>query len=249
MTARPLVSIVTPTYNREAFHERVLRYVKWQTYPSIEWLVLDDSPAPSAVLRPLTDPAIRYEHSSTPLSVGAKRNRLIERARGEVILHFDDDDFYAPGYVEAMVGELLSKDVDLLNLRGWFIYDARHRFFGYWDLEVKEGLHYVCNNEGVNPIILSGANNAPLANNHLGYAAGWVYRKKVWQAAPFSDQDWNEDGLFALKAAESFKLAGTHDTRGLCLHLRHPHNVTGQCFAQFQLPEFLLPRIFPDFTP
>ena len=247
--ARPLVSIVTPTYLREAFHERILRCVRRQTYPSIEWLVLDDSPEPSAVLGRLDDPAIRYEHVTGRLSVGEKRNRLIERARGELIMHFDDDDFYAPGYVEFMAGEFAAKGADLLNLRGWFIHDARHRFFGYWNLEIKEGLHFVCNDQGVSPIILSSANNAPLADNHLGYAAGWAYRKAVWQAAPFSDRNWNEDGSFALKAQEKFRLAGTHDTQGICLHLRHPHNVTEQCFAQYQFPEFLLPRLFPDFTP
>jgi glycosyltransferase involved in cell wall biosynthesis len=247
--SHPTVSIITPTYLREDFHARILRYFKWQTYPGLEWLVLDDSPTPSAVLSPLNDPAIRYEHAATRLSVGEKRNRLIERARGELILHFDDDDFYAPGYVEFMVGELVAKDVDLLNLRGWFIYDRRHSFFGYWNLEVKEGLHYVINDEGVNPMIFNKLNNGPLTDNELGYAAGWAYRKTVWQAAPFSDRDWNEDGPFALKAREKFRLAGTHDSAGICMHLRHPSNVTQQCFAQYRFPEFLLPKIFPGFGP
>jgi hypothetical protein len=218
-----------------------------QDYPALEWLILDDSPSPSGIFENPGHPGIHYSHIGKKLTIGEKRNLLVDRASGEIIIHFDDDDFYGPGYVSFMVDSMLEKGADLLNLRGWFLYDVRHRFFGYWNLEVKDGLHYVCNDNGTSPIILSSANNAPLAINHLGYGFGWAYKKAVWQSAPFPDESWNEDGEFALVAQRKFRLDGVQDTQGVCIHVLHPSNISQQCFAQFQLPNFLLPKIFPGF--
>ena len=41
MTRRPLVSIVTPSFNQAAFLEDTIRSVADQTYPAIEHLVID----------------------------------------------------------------------------------------------------------------------------------------------------------------------------------------------------------------
>ena len=43
----PKVSIITPTFNRPDFLNLVLECVIAQTYPNIEWLILDDGPSPN----------------------------------------------------------------------------------------------------------------------------------------------------------------------------------------------------------
>lgn len=92
----PAVSIVTPTANRDNYLPALARCVMRQQV-SWEWLVLDDSPEPSRFMRDLagSDRRIRYTHLSEPMSIGAKRNRLIDMAEASVIAHFDDDDHYA----------------------------------------------------------------------------------------------------------------------------------------------------------
>lgn len=235
----PKVSIITPTHGRPEFLARAQAYVARQTFRDIEWLVLDDSEAEAETLRP--DARLRYHHSPTRMSIGAKRNRLIENASGEIIVHFDDDDFYHPSYVEMLVQRFSDTQVDLLNLRGWFVYDRRHHFFGYWDLEQVAGPHFCCGPKGVEATMFGpGA----LHNNELGWGFGYSYRRKVWETQPFQDVNWNEDGLFALAARQQFGLAGYHDRSGLCLHLLHTGN-TSTCYPQYALPAFMLEKHFP----
>ena len=238
------VSIITPTFDREKHLPQILGCIASQDYPDFEWLILDDSPAPSQVLGNIAGSNIRYEHISNRVSIGEKRNRLVEQAKGEIIVHFDDDDFYAADYVSTLVAAIQDKDAGLLNLRGWFLYDFRSRFFGYWDLNVKEGLHFECGDQAVRLTMLTKDKNGGLVHNHLGFGFGWAYRKEVWQRSHFPDKDWNEDGEFALAAAENFKLDGISDDRGICLHILHASN-TSICFPQYQLPAFMLRQYFP----
>ena len=43
----PKVSIITPTFNRPDFLNLVFECVVGQSYPNIEWLILDDGPLPN----------------------------------------------------------------------------------------------------------------------------------------------------------------------------------------------------------
>jgi glycosyltransferase involved in cell wall biosynthesis len=113
----PKVSIITPTYSRESHLSKIHRCFKSQDYPDLEWLILDDSPGPSEEFTATSDSRIRYRHISKRLSIGEKRNLLVDEAAGDIIVHFDDDDFYNLNYVSSMVGALNEKECDLLNLR------------------------------------------------------------------------------------------------------------------------------------
>jgi glycosyltransferase involved in cell wall biosynthesis/GR25 family glycosyltransferase involved in LPS biosynthesis len=241
-----LVSIVTPTFERHQFLKRALRYVRHQEYRNIEWLVLDDGQEPCKFLSELEDPRIRYEHSPQRLSIGEKRNRLIEKAQGEHIVHFDDDDYYARGYITTMLRHLHELDCDLINLRGWYAYDCRSRFFGYWDIQLKEGPHYRCDRDGVSLETIS-ADERMFSSNHLGFGFSYAFKRKVWEETKFADIDWNEDGDFSLRAQERFRLGGVHDTTGLCLHYMHQGS-TSRCYPQYHLPSFLFGQLFPQLS-
>ena len=241
----PMVSVITPTRNRDRFLKNALTYFRRQDYPNIEWLILDDSPQAAECRDELTDENIFYQHIDRKISVGEKRNLLVERARGEIIVQFDDDDYYAPNYVSTMVSALNDRGADLINLRGWFMYDVRSEFFGYWDLMRKEGLHYRCDHEGVALTMFSPENNLDFENNHLGFGFSYAFKRNVWEAVKFPTIDWNEDGEFSLEVRSKFKVDGIHDTQGICLHFLHD-NSTSCCFPQHHLQRFLCQRLFPD---
>ena len=240
------VSIITPTHGRSRFLREAAAHVRRQHYPDIEWLILDDSRAEHEACADLAGPNVFYQRVDTKLSIGKKRNRLIERAKGEFIVQFDDDDFYSPHYVTTMISSLIDSEADLINLRGWFLHDLRSQFFGYWNLEHKLGPHYRCDRDSVSLVTLTPENNQGFASNHLGFGFSYAFRKKVWESVPFPDIDFNEDGEFSLRAAERFKLAGIHDTRGICLHRLHPGS-TSRCFPQYHLPRHLLAALFPQY--
>ena len=245
------VSVITPTYNRESFHKQLLYCVRTQIFDDFEWLVLDDSPHPSKLLSNLSAPWISYSHMERSLSLGEKRNWLVQRAKGDVIIQFDDDDYYSSKYISTLYSFMDINNLDFANLRAWYLLDRRHDFLGYWDLTNKEGIHFrlAPDNVGVFRFGKPGnPDNLPAleADMHLGWGFGYAYRKHVWERSKFADKNWNEEMTISLFADKHLKSSGLIDTTGLCLHLLHPGS-TSVCFPQFHLPKYILKDKFPQF--
>ncbi len=126
--SRPFVSVVTPTYNRGRFFPALVACYKAQTYPidRMEWIVLDDGTEPVGDLfTQLTKglPNIRYIALDDKLNIGAKRNRLNDEAKGEIIVAMDDDDYYPPERVAHVVTRFqASPKIDLAGSSELFMY-------------------------------------------------------------------------------------------------------------------------------
>ncbi len=104
----PFVSVITPTYNRRRFIPYLIECYKAQTYKQnrMEWIILDDGQDKVKDLfdeASKTIPNIRYIGLDEKLTIGAKRNRLNDEARGEIIIAMDDDDYYVPDRVKHIV--------------------------------------------------------------------------------------------------------------------------------------------------
>jgi glycosyltransferase involved in cell wall biosynthesis len=238
-----LVSVITPTWNREAFLPLAHACFSAQDWPDLEWLIFDNSAEPSAYIRRTEDPRIVYIHDTLRRTIGAVRNLLVERARGSVIVHFDDDDYYAPGYISAMIQSLRRNKTDIAKLLSFYLYSHQHRWFGYWDLTVKTGTRFVVeNNSPVTCVDHPGSQG--LENVHLGFGFSYVYSRAVWERDPFPDTNQREDGVFIRQAIKRFRLTGINDVKGLALHIHHGSNAS-RLFPQFHLPTFLLLRLFP----
>jgi glycosyltransferase involved in cell wall biosynthesis len=146
----PAVSIITPTFNRPALLAAQAAIVRAQSMQDFEWLILDDSPQPCAYFADLVDSRIRYHHlAAAPMLVSAKRNWLCERAKAPVIAQFDDDDYYAPGYLATMLAQLKETGADITKLSAWFVYSAQLKRLGYWDTANMLGLHFTFGPEPV----------------------------------------------------------------------------------------------------
>ena len=130
MSDLPLVSAIMPTRGRPLFaHEAVVLFQS-QTWPNKELVIIDDEEAPSFP-RCITGDGIRYERLWGTLTVGAKRNIACSRAQGEIIIHWDDDDFSAPERMSDQVNRLLSSDVELTGYNEMLFTDgARWWFYG-----------------------------------------------------------------------------------------------------------------------
>ena len=107
-SSRPFVSVITPTYNRRKFLPILIHLYQQQTYPRdrMELVILDDSPTNNEDIIPKEDKTIRYIYQSDKMTLGDKRNKLNKLAKGEIIICFDDDDFYSPERVRHAVTRL-----------------------------------------------------------------------------------------------------------------------------------------------
>jgi cellulose synthase/poly-beta-1,6-N-acetylglucosamine synthase-like glycosyltransferase len=115
----PTVSVICPTYNRPAMHEKLYDIFRKQDYAAKDLWILDDTHASSAFFSKITDPDVHYVHTPQKRTIGAKRNQLIALSAGSIIAHFDDDDWYAPNYLSSMVAALLHHDADFVKLASW----------------------------------------------------------------------------------------------------------------------------------
>jgi FkbM family methyltransferase len=109
--AQPTVSVITPTYKRRMFLPMLIHLYQEQTYPKElrELIILDDSPQSNEDLIPKNDKSIRYLYQKDKMTLGEKRNKLNELARGDVIICFDDDDYHFPERIAYSVCSLNSQ--------------------------------------------------------------------------------------------------------------------------------------------
>lgn len=232
----PKVSIITGTWNREAFLPAILDCVRWQTYDNIEWLVLDDSDEPSETLQNCGYDKLTYIYSKDRVTLGEKRNRMIAQATGEIIVNFDDDDFYGPNYVANRVQALLASGQQLSLMAGFFAYQMHSGHFGYYRTRVKQGPAYHFHKQGVKMVDL-GQLHIPLI--HLCFGWAFVYRKSLWDLVKFQDITMFEDRQFTQAALQH---TGVHYYESRSVDAVHGiHNLSSSnCFPQFIIPPFMM---------
>jgi Glycosyl transferase family 2 len=121
--SEPLVTCIMPTYNRRAFVPRAVEYFLRQDYSSKELIVVDDGSDPVGDLIP-DDECIQYIRLPKRATIGAKRNLACEQARGELIAHWDDDDWMATWRLTYQLEGLLKAQADLCGLDTLLFLDA-----------------------------------------------------------------------------------------------------------------------------
>jgi hypothetical protein len=165
----PLVSCVMPTYNRRRFLPQAVLNWQAQDYPRCELIVIDDGEDSIEDLIP-ADTRIRYIRLPTRRTIGAKRNLACEQAHGDLIVHWDDDDWSAPWRIGYQVEMFLKEDVDVSGLRT--IYFCEMSTDRAWRYEYPAGRKpWVC-------------------------GATFCYRRSRWESDPFPDSSLGEDTAY-----------------------------------------------------
>jgi len=93
----PLVSLCTPTFNRRPFFNALIKSIENQDYPKnlIEWIIVDDGSDKIEDLVKDID-FVKYYSYDEKLKLGNKRNIMHDKCDGDIIIYFDDDDYYPP---------------------------------------------------------------------------------------------------------------------------------------------------------
>jgi glycosyltransferase involved in cell wall biosynthesis len=194
--AEPLVSCIMPTCDRRAFVPDAVAGFLAQDYPNLELVVVDDGSDPIRDLLP-ADPRIVYVRPAKRQSVGAKRNLACAQARGEIVVHWDDDDWYPPSRVTRQVRALVERGVDVCGTSVLYYYDrAREHAFLY-----------------------------RYTGGGLPWVAGTTlaYRRHVWTRRPFADVQVGEDAQFVWASAD--RVGDLRDPT-LCVGTVHAGNVS-----------------------
>lgn len=99
---KPMVSVVTPTYNRADFLAEAIDSVLAQTYTRFEMIIVDDGSTDGTrelVERYSDDPRIRYFYQENQ-GQSVARNWGIAEAKGEFVCFLDSDNAWFPHKLE-----------------------------------------------------------------------------------------------------------------------------------------------------
>lgn len=168
-TDLPLVSCIMPTYNRRAFMPLAIRYFLRQDYPNKELILVDDGTEDVSDLVP-ADARIRYFRLPERRTIGAKRNFACAQAVGEIIVHWDDDDWSAAGRLGYQERGLAASRADICGVQRVWFYAPRE----------EQAWEYVY----------------PPNGRPWVYGASFCYWKDFWQKHAFPDINIGEDSRF-----------------------------------------------------
>jgi glycosyltransferase involved in cell wall biosynthesis len=160
-----LVSCLMPTYNRRAFVPQAIACFLRQDYLDRELIVIDDGDDWVKDLIP-SDLRIRYLHFPKKWNLGDKRNLCCSIAEGEVLMHWDDDDWHSPHRISAQMAPILSGEAPVTGTSTTYFYDPRTR----------EAFRYTYPDPGQYII-----------------GATLAFRQSVWKQYPFPPKHLGED--------------------------------------------------------
>lgn len=215
MSSQPLVSCIMPTANRRLFVPWAIEYFLRQDYPNKELVIVDDGTDVIEDLIP-NDTQIRYLRLPVRHRVGAKRNLACEAAHGNIIVHWDDDDWHARHRLRYQVTELLGSGAEVCGITNPLFYDIRNR--RAWQYQYSKNQRFW----------LSGST--------------LCYLRRFWNGHRFADVDVGEDARFVFSGDPSRMTALADPT--FHVGMIHPHNVSpkqtrGVCWRPYGVEEIL----------
>jgi glycosyltransferase involved in cell wall biosynthesis len=196
----PLVSVIIPAYNAEAFIGRTLNSVLSQTYQNLEVLVVDDGShdrTPTMVQAiAQTDDRVRLIQQ-TNAGVAAARNLGIQNAQGEFIAPIDADDLWYPDALEKLVARFQASDSQVGVVYVWAVdIDERDQPTGGFHAATINGSVYktlICHN------FLGNASATLIRKSCLDRIGGYNTQLKAQNAQ--GCEDWD----LYLRLAEQYK--------------------------------------------
>jgi glycosyltransferase involved in cell wall biosynthesis len=104
---QPLVSIITPSYQQGQFIQQTIDSVLGQTYPHLEYIVMDGGSQDGTVdiLKRYTDPRMTWTSEKDGGQTNAI-NKGWHRSKGDILAWLNSDDVYFPDTVASAVAYL-----------------------------------------------------------------------------------------------------------------------------------------------
>ena len=144
-----MVSVIIPTYNREAVLKPSIMSVLNQTYTDLELIIADDCSTDHTeeMVGSIEDPRLRYICLDRNQGACAARNAGIEAARGEIIAFQDSGDIWLPHKLERMLAVMQQTEADVFfhRLRRHYPDESRESLFPDMDKNGFVSHEELCN--------------------------------------------------------------------------------------------------------
>jgi len=162
-----------PTADRRRFVPVAIRLFFQQDYEDKELIIVDDGSDRVADIVP-EDSRITYIGLAQRTKLGVKRNLACEAARGDVIVHWDDDDWSAPWRLRYQADALENDRLDICGLaRVFFLNGGTNEAWEY--VQPARSVPWIC-------------------------GSTLCYRKSFWRSHPFPNVHLGEDTRFVFSA-------------------------------------------------
>jgi hypothetical protein len=139
---QPLVSVLIPAYNHEAYVAQAIRSVIDQTYPNIEIIIIDDASTDGTwgVIQSISEPRLRTLRHENNLGSHATLNEALVMAQGDYLAILNSDDAFLPSRIETCLDALASGPADLVGTDIQLMDDAGQRVESHWWLDAYGAL-------------------------------------------------------------------------------------------------------------
>lgn len=174
-----------------------IRYFLNQDYGHKELIIIDDG---SDAIRDLVPehPFIKYFRLERKITLGAKLNLACSYAKGKIVAHWDDDDWYAERRLTYQVASLNNNGTDVCGINKLLYYDLRN----------KNAYQYIY----------------PANQRTWLLGSSLCYTLELWKSNRFADIDVGMDGLFVRNTApHRVTVLSDHS---FAVHMIHNYNVS-----------------------
>ena len=118
---KPLISILTPSWNREKYLKKLAKSLEKLNYKNFEWIIGNDGSTDNTdkLIRRLSKKKqfkIKYLNSNLRIGKSMMENKMLDIVSGKYIIQCDSDDYFLPNSLNKLVG-LLPKN-NLKNFGG-----------------------------------------------------------------------------------------------------------------------------------
>jgi glycosyltransferase involved in cell wall biosynthesis len=138
---KPLVSVITPSFNQAKFLEATMKSVLNQTYPNLEYIVVDGGSTDGSVqIIQSYAKQLSWYVSEPDQGQSDAINKGFKKAQGEIIAWLNSDDLYLPGtiaeaveiFLEHPEAAMVYGDAVSADSEGRLLNELR---FNSWDVE------------------------------------------------------------------------------------------------------------------
>jgi glycosyltransferase involved in cell wall biosynthesis len=160
----PRASCIMPTANRPNYIQLATHYFLNQSYRDVELIIVDDSKYSIEHLVPKHS-RIKYFSTDSGMLVGDKRNFACNKSSGDIIIHWDDDDYYGPNWITKSIQAVEESNADICGLNEILFYSPiQNKYWTYKD-----------------------------TTKHWLSGATMSYHKSFWESHPFRSIQIGED--------------------------------------------------------